>query len=178
MNLPPVSLNDGCPDPKGFWTDFISNTVAFCQRYVQIIERFPEFRTRTIEEGIMSAYQLDKFEKLGRGQILPKIATSSGTQYQRLLHAPLSVQREAVENGIEVLEPDGATRMIPLDDLTPEQARQAVGRSIAQQRTWLNEHRPSIGRKQEEVRVLRDGVIFHGEKISKRTLLQWLQEIG
>lgn len=90
----------------------------------------------------VSRNTLDDLERFGRRQIDPRLMMNESRTVRAVKLLPLSSQVEIIENGVEVLEPNGyEPRRIPLDDLTSQQVEQVVNvnrvRSLAEQRTWL-----------------------------------------
>jgi hypothetical protein len=127
-----------------------------------------------------------RLERLGRGQIHPSLVFSTTPGGERLLSVPLSEQSLALQDGIEVLDPDEqSTRNIPVHELTAGQARQAITngriRTIAEQRTWIRD-RKAIGAAalaRTDYRIGKDFVVTTKPgKWSKQLILQWLTEMN
>lgn len=179
MNSQKSSLTK-LPSAVEFWRAFRDQNRASAQLYVQIIEARPDFRQESIEMGVSKSL-LDAMERVGRDQWHERLLLAIGTQYNLLRKLPMSEQEKAINDGVEVLQADNTTRTIPLDDLTPDQARQAIGKSLAQQRTWLNDHAQPKGKRTPDQIVIQKAkrqVIFHGHIITHAMLLQMLAEIG
>ena len=109
------------------------------KQYAELRKTRPEIRDAMIEAGADKGF-CDRLENMGNGKFDSRLFLKSGIQYRLVEKLPLVTdQREIIEKGVLVLEPDGQDeRIIPLDDLTPEQARQAIGKTPAQQRTFIN----------------------------------------
>ena len=169
-----ASVDDIC---AGFKRGFQEIGIA-AKQYAERRKTIPETKEEMIERGYDGSF-LDKVESLANGKLDQRLLLPAGLQYKLLAKLNLPDQKKALDSGVEVLEFNGDTRIIPVPDLTPDQARQAIGKSLSQQKTWLNQHQqPAPKRGEEDVRITKEAVVFHGHKISKRTLLLWLQEMS
>lgn len=139
-----------------------------------------------LEEAGVNRELIRRLERLGRGQIHPRLVFSTTPGAEKLLTVPLSEQSRALESGVEVMEDDEATtRNIPIHELTPEQARQVFHRgqirSLAEQRTYLRDRKKKrgIAAPCEDFRVCSDHVITSRPgKWPKKLILQWLMEMN
>ncbi|HBJ87125.1 MAG TPA: hypothetical protein DDZ88_25350 [Verrucomicrobiales bacterium] len=151
---------------------------------VAALDARPELRAELIDAKV-SRDVIDNLERLGRGEIHRNLVLDSSTVGRRLLKLPLSVQTQAIEAGVEVLDPDEqTTRLIPVDELTPKQVEQVFPkhghqRSLAEQRTWLRERKSKQPVPVSPAyRVCKDCIITPaGERITKAQILQWLAEM-
>lgn len=160
----------------------LQSNLDWCKAYVFTLDVRPEIKAELLENGFTRT-QLIQLEEIGRGKWDSRLLGLSGIQYRLLEKYPLSEQRAAFDNGIEVY--DSATsdiRNIPLDQLSPKQAEQAIGRTIAQQRTWLSEHQPvnssAPGRQFIVRKKFVEVVVPFCGRLNKATLKQWLKEMG
>lgn len=106
---------------------------------------------------------IDLLERVGRAQLDEKLvfAESPGEIAARRL--PLSDQRLLLTQGAEIYAPEGDRRLIPLADLTPLQAQQLVEgrgrfgrlRSLAAQRSWIEEHQHTFKPAQSAPFIIR-----------------------
>lgn len=127
-----------------------------------------------------------RLERLGRGQIHPRLVFATAPGALRLLTVPLSEQTQALELGIEVMDDDEeGVRKLPISDMSPKQARLAIGggriRSLAEQRTAIREEKKKVVHVERDVdyRVHRDHVATSKPgKWSKALIIQWLAEMG
>lgn len=138
-----------------------------------------ELQQQGIDRGIVR-----RLERLGRGQIHPSLLFSTTPGGMKLLSVPLSEQTLALENGVEVLDTDeNTTRNIPIHELNHTQAVQVLAggriRTIAEQRTWLRDHKPLPTERDSDFRVHRDYVVTaRPGKWTKALILQWLGQMS
>lgn len=99
--------------------------------------------------GGVSENVLAQFERIGRGQLLPKLLVAEYPAARKLQTLALSEQRDALEHGVEllVLRDGGQTETLRVqaDAMTPKQVKQVFARgsirSLGAQRAWLEEQR-------------------------------------
>lgn len=161
----------------------VGNVVLeFANKYDDIVALNPRFPKELREAGA-STHFIRCLAKYGRGELNPALLNEPGVPYQLLATLVREEQDRLLEEGVPVLEikPDGTVdeRVIPVADLTPAQARQAIGKTPAQQRTWLNEHAPKVKSVSADLRVFKTQgyAIYQGVKITKKLILQILQEM-
>lgn len=150
------------------------------------LDNVPDARQSLLDRGF-DVTALRQMERLGRGQIIPQIAASASCGARALGRCPVSEQRTVWENGVEVLEPDlHDTRRIEVVELSRKQCQQVFGRdglrSIAQQRTWLEEEarKKAVAVKPSDKEpwvYRRDHVEVGGVKLFKHQLLMFLEHI-
>jgi hypothetical protein len=154
---------------------------AIADAFAVCPERFKEM----VDKGANRQLLLN-LERVGRGAN-PKLAFASGKAERKLLDLPRAEQDAALETGVDVLEPDGINcRRIPISELSDKQIRQAFSknriRSLAEQRTWQNEHRdpvtPQSAPKTFKVHKDRVTILVAPFELTKQTMLQWLAEIN
>lgn len=170
------------PTAQDFFSRFQqigADFIALAEDYLNAVQTRPLLRMELLEVGF-SEEQLRKLEALARGQLHPKLMLVVGTQYRALARCPRSVQEQVIAGGVTVLEPDGKdTRIIPLDDLTPQQSRQVFRDgtilSITQQKTYLAQLTPKPA--PADVLIKKNKVIYNGVTITKSQMLQWLAEM-
>lgn len=144
-----------------------------------------------MDELVNAGYTRDflrRMERIGRGEIHPKLAFAVSAGHRKLSRCTYSEQSLALERGLEVLAPDFKEhRLIAAEDLSKEQIRQVfVGRrirSLAEQRTWIEEdakhHAPDKSAKKGDWQIEKHGVkINHPMTVPRSLLLQWLAELG
>ena len=150
---------------------------------VRCLDSSPDYRKKLIGAGIANDI-IDRFARLGRGLLHRELAFTTSHGGMKLIGCDLSIQTEALADGVEVLDPDETTiRRIPIHDLTAAQAalvfyRKSI-RSIAQQRTKLREDKAKL--RVEPLngeRVFKDGVQFMGVRIPRSVILRWVEEMG
>lgn len=152
---------------------------------VAALDAKPELADELLEQGV-NRELIRRLERLGRGQIHPKLVFATTPGAQKLLTVTLSEQTRALEEGVEVMEDDEtASRNIPIADLTPEQARQVFThgriRALAEQRTWLraNKKKCPVAAPDEGYRVCSDHIVTNKPgKWPKKLILQWLMEMS
>jgi len=153
------------------------------EKLVAAFEVKPELRDRLIERGA-PAWLINRLELCGHHLIDERLIYASGRPYQKLLAYQPSVQKTALDNGVEVLDPDEKERrIIPLDSLTQQQVNQVFDRNhirdVAEQRTWLRAQKAKAPPAETvDWKVFKDRVVYHGLTIHKKLLLQWLSEMG
>ena len=158
---------------------------AVGKKLVAILDVKPSFKQELMEVGFDSL-TLDRLVALGKGEILPELLWNNRPAAIRLIALSIADQKNAVENGIEVLDPDETNvRRIPPNDVTLSQTHQVFDgarmRSAAEQRTWMRKQKSKL-RPPEAVAdfiVKKDCVIIRRPgRYSKRQLIQWFSEMG
>ena len=152
---------------------------------VAALDARPELSDELIEQGV-NRELIRRLERLGRGQIHPKLVFATTPGAQKLLTVPLSEQTRALDEGVECLDDDEtSSRKIATADMTQEQARLVFThgriRSLAEQRTWMraNKKRQTISTPDEGYRVCSDHVITTKPgRWPKKLILQWLMEMN
>ena len=148
---------------------------------VVALDEKPELANELIEHGV-NRELIRRLEGLGRGSIHPELVFSTSPGAIRLLKLPLSEQQQALNQGTEVLDDDETTtRIIPVSELTREQAKQAIGKSLTEQRTTIRKRKSKLApvNGTEDYRIAKDHVITSRPgKWPKRLILQWLSEMG
>lgn len=168
--------------------DFIAGAEPVAKMLVAALDVNPGFARECEAAGVPRSI-LHRLERLGRGQIVPRLLEDNSCAARYLLKLPKSEQQIAYARGVEVMEPDGATdaqaRLIKIDELTPAQAAQVFNcdhiRTLAEQRTYIATKKAKSPRVTMEAthRVKKDGVeILRAGFYGKAILLQWLSEIG
>jgi hypothetical protein len=119
--------------------------VGVARDYVMALDANTNVRDELVAMGV-SRELLRRMERLGRGGIEPRLVFSTSGAASKVMALPLSEQQEILDCGVEVMSADGLDhRLIPLEELTPEQVRQVFGdggvRTLAQQRTWMENER-------------------------------------
>jgi hypothetical protein len=152
---------------------------------VAALDAKPEL-AQELEDAGVNRELVSRLERLGRGQIHPRLVFSTTPGAEKLLTVPLSEQARVLDAGVEVMEDDETTtRNIPIHELSPEQARQVFHRgqvrSLAEQRTYLRARKKKRGvaAPTEDFRVCSDHVITSRPgKWPKKLILQWLMEMN
>lgn len=166
-------------------TKLAEHVVAFADLYVASIDANPAIKDQLIEKGADSGLLL-RLELLGRKQIDPRLVFATKPGAERLMLCSISDQRRVLDEGIEILDQDEqTTRRFDILQLDASQAKQAIRnrevKSLAEQRTWIRKLKSKVPKavNPESYRIFKDFVITpHGEKISKKTVLQWLVEMS
>jgi len=117
--------------------------MEFCTAYCAALKVRPEIKAEMIELGI-SAQTLRRAEKFGNGTLDARIVLASGRQYLKLENCPVSEQKDALENGIEIWDPAiNDSRRICLNELTTRQIDQGIAidhiRTVSEQRSYHSE---------------------------------------
>jgi hypothetical protein len=150
--------------------------VQFAQKVVAEMDANPALRQKLLDTGF-TLPELNNWERVGRGTLHEKLLLSSGRQYRSLSSCPLSVQKNVIENGVEIVEGDD-TRIIPLDDLTPKQSAQAFThghiRSITEQKSWLREQKQITITVAPDWQPTKKGVVYKGELIPWSMVNTWI----
>jgi hypothetical protein len=149
---------------------------------VRAVDVRPETMDELIDSGV-NRDLLRRLEKLGRGQISPRLVFAYGHE-KNLLALPLSSQERILDDGVEVLSPGGDHRHIPVGQLSPAQCKQVFGpqgvRTLAEQRTWIDEQRAKTAAPIEvDYQIHKDSVtILRPAKISRQLLVSWLAQMN
>jgi hypothetical protein len=154
---------------------------SIARDYVASLDANPGLRQEMLDLGVTNQ-ALYRLESIGRGQLLPQLYDASyyAANHVRLL--PLSLQREVLENGVDVMGEDEQTiRKIPVEDLTPRQARRVLraGRvvSLAEQRSIIIKEKADAPKPRNGVGVkIQRGSVFIGQPgiYTKAEILGWL----
>lgn len=170
--------------------DFVSRLSQAANALVEIatdlvaaIDTRPEIRAEILEKGI-SEVLVDRLERLGRGQIHPSLVLNSARWTSRVMKLPLSQQREVIEKGVEVLQPDEvSTRMIPLDALSSAQTFQVFRstgeiRSIAEQRTYIQEQNKKAVKVEDPSLITyeKDGIHVGKILVTPQMMARWMEQ--
>ena len=124
---------------------FGHNYVEFARQVAATLDNRPEIRVELIERGLFPQ-TVDRLEMVGRGQLHHRLLLCSAPYAEKLALLPMSQQHLALENGVEVLEPDEiTTSTVRVEKLSGRQVSQVFGdksvRTIQEQRTWVNEQK-------------------------------------
>lgn len=153
---------------------------------VAVLDVNPKFADELQEHGVPREF-IRRLELFGRDQVDRRLVFADSPGARKLLNLPLSEQKVALDEGIEILEDDGQDkRVIPVHELTPKQAQQAFNgtgkRTPAQQRTWLKEQKAkampaaSYGK---DYRVFKDTVETKVPgRWPKSLILEWLSQMS
>ena len=124
MPSKPKTFNEWTPEKQEAWRErqradkrkHMAKAWAANPEY--IIEQCP---------GLTRAH-LAKFEAIGRGSLEPRLLLNGSIGYQRLAASPVSAQRKALKDGIQLYEAgqDGEIthRLIRAEELSPSEALQ------------------------------------------------------
>lgn len=85
-----------------------------------------------------------RLEALGNGTLDPRLVAGVSLGGAALRRLPVTMQREALDHGVEVLLPGGDSLRVAVDNLAPAQVRQVFAgdhvRDLAAQRAHLEAH--------------------------------------
>lgn len=164
--------------------ELLSDVIRLARDFAGALESRPALAAELVELGV-SRELIRRLERAGRGLLDARLVLNTSAGGRRLMALTISEQKLVIENGVEVLEADGQnTRVIPLEDLTPDQAKQAFSRegirSLAQQRTFLTKQlQAAVPVNDQDFKVHREFVITtRPGKWSRKLILQWLSEMG
>lgn len=149
---------------------------ALCADLVESLKVRPELHDELAELGLQPL-TLKRMEDVGSGRLPAALLFDTSAKVTRLLTFSQSERDLILRDGVEVLLPNGDTIRVPFAELTNEQAHQALGRGLAQQKIILTNRKAKVKPADNDIRVMRDRVIFHGYAITKSQLLAWLAEI-
>lgn len=105
---------------------------------------------KTKSDGMINGHLIAIFERIGRKQLLPRLANMTGPGPERLKKMPYSIQEKYISEPIEVLVlkdgEEGVDRLqVAVTNLTTFQASQVFDRdtvrSLPAQRAWLESER-------------------------------------
>jgi len=144
----------------------------------------PQLAREIAAEGI-NPELIDRLERLGRKQLSSRLVFATSPGGVKLGQCLLSEQDLLLDAGVEVLTASNDTRVIPVHELTPAQARQVFARgkvrSLAEQRSWREEAAAKKVPTDNSVNfsVHKDFVVTSQPgRWSKRLILQWLTEMS
>lgn len=156
--------------------------------YVSAIDRDPAFRDFAADEdpSIPGGIWRD-LERIGRGQLDPRIAT--GAPYgNRLRFMPISEQRRALDGTIALLTSTGDTLQVKIDSLMPEQAAQVFARDgirdLPGQRAWIESRASAEAVKAKPVKNAveidrkRRCIVVNGHRMHATELADYLRKIS
>jgi hypothetical protein len=125
-----------------------------------------------------------RLEKLGRKQLHPDLVLATSPGAVRLGVCVPSEQDLLLENGAEVLTADNDSRLIPIHELTADQAKQVFVnghvRTLAEQRSWLaNSAKKAPADFAGGYSVHKDFVVIKEPmRLPKKLVLQFLVEMS
>lgn len=127
-----------------------------------------------------------RLELIGRGQLDRRLLYGKSQVEGKLRKLPLSQQRQALDDGVEVLVGEGDHLIVQVHDLTSEQVRQVFDRdhvrSLAAQRAWLESqksHDPSPPPYREPYVVRRGKVeILRPVTLTRKEVARLLEEMA
>jgi hypothetical protein len=160
-----------------------TDVLSIAADLVAAVDVNPRILDEMVDLGI-NRELLRRLEKLGRGQISPRLVFSTTTGERRLHCLPLSEQEHLLDQGVEVLGAEGDHRRIPVAQLSPAQCKQVFGahgvRTLAEQRTWIEEHKPQpVAVLDRDYSVNKDSVtILRPVKISRQLLISILAQMN
>jgi len=132
--------------------------------------KFPE-KVADLTNGDIPAVLVRRFEKLGRGQVIPQFMLhwdKPGVRKLRRLTADL--QAKYLKEGIEVLVDKGQHLLINPLHMTKFQAQQVFDndeiRSVPEQRAWLEDEKMTAAINQTEkaedtYKIVKDQIVFN-----------------
>jgi len=153
---------------------------------VKALKDNPEAYDRFLGEGITHAH-LSKFERIGKGELEPRLLLNGSIGYLKLQSVPESQQRRALDEGVKVYEPSasGETthRMIQAEELNAFQASQVFApsgiRTVQQQRAYLAERENRKNRTEAAKTVDLPDYTIKGTKVTfKAGCVLTLAQIG
>jgi hypothetical protein len=124
------------------------------------LDAHPTARHELVARRVLSSDMIRRIEMCGRDQIVEELIYATSIAERQLMKLPLSEQKLALDQGVEVLEYDEKnTRKIPVAALTPAQTKQVFAsgtiRSLAEQRSIIQE------RKRRECRPVNVVAAYH-----------------
>lgn len=152
---------------------------------VMLLEDDPDvFSKITDQFPKISRATLVAFERIGRGQLHPEVALSDAPAAKHLARCSFSEQKEALENGIDLLivrENQTDTLRVKIGALQPRQVAQVFAadhiRDIAEQRVYFENQRAKRINHQDlsPYKVQGGSVVFRqGTRMTKRDLIKLL----
>jgi len=86
------------------------------------------------------------FEAVGRGWVDKRLLWGGGAAQRALKYLPISMQRQALDGGVELLIGSGESLIVNVDNLTADQCRQVFAkdriRDLGAQRAWVESRNP------------------------------------
>jgi hypothetical protein len=162
--------------PKDTWLDFVAgikcldNAAADILKAGQLFASISDAQWIKISKAAASPIRrtLEHARDVGRGVLLPQLATASGSYVTRLRSFPVSEQERLLHEPIEVAcvkagQPDKVLVRVP--DMEPEQVRQVfrrdglkwAQRNVDEQRAWLDLQAKQQSRKPSNKEISRPG---------------------
>lgn len=185
MSLKPILNPSAASELAARLRSISEDILSLARDLVAAIDSNPSLPAELEDLGV-NRDLIYRLERLGRNQIHRDLVFATSPGAIALLHQPLSVQEQGLNEGVEVMEHDEATiRRIPVNSLTRDQVRQVfIGdrfRSLAEQRTWIRckkSQTTKIINSQEQFHVYKDRVTtFAPGTWTKKQILQWLIEM-
>ncbi len=128
-----------------------------------------------------------RLEMLGRGALDERLILNGTTGASALVRLPFPLQKDALDNGVELLTTAGDTLRVEVDHLTAEQSAQVIAidhiRSLAEQRAYVEAKAPLLRldprTRQKCWRVVGGKVrITHPCELTRVDLANMLAEMG
>lgn len=116
---------------RNLMTEGIVKIVEACKVYVKEIDSNPDMIERFREECPDIDYGMwAKFERIGRGTMVPQLLYESGMAFNRLALCSIAEQIRYIDSSIEVLNDKGDRLKIQWKNLTPPQLRQVISYDV------------------------------------------------
>ena len=126
-----------------------ANVSKVAKVYVDGIDRDPSFKEYLVSElpSIQASFWRS-LEKVGRNQLDGRILNGAVPFGNKLRLLPISEQKSAIENHIELLVGSGDKLLVKIDAITSDQAEQIFARdhirSLEEQRAWVESKRAQV----------------------------------
>lgn len=163
------------------------NMIDVAVRVATTLDARPETKNELIEKGC-NPFLIANLLSFGRGLLSPRLLFASGRAERKLINMSLPVAEQEIilDEGVEVLEPDGeSVRKIPLASLSTRQVSQVFAadkiRTQTEQRTWQQEHPLNATPKTPKTFVVKKDhvlILVAPFELTKSAMLQFLSEIS
>ena len=122
-----------------------------CQMYVAMIDSDRQAIEKIQSECSEFPTSIwTELERIGRGTLDHRLLWAGGASQSYLKRVPISDQRRALDQGVEVLNSDGSHLVVKPENLTVQQRKQVFNgtsvttvRTIPAQRAWIESQKPS-----------------------------------
>lgn len=158
----------------------MAKLVEACRVYAEAVKADPSQREAFARKyPQFNSYAWANFERVGNNELDARLLTASFSASGYLRALPVNRQKDALDNGVDVLTENGESLRVSVENLQPLQARQVFNgraiRTLAEQRAWIEEQRQNEAlRKAKPVNagyvVTKNGVVTTGP-----VTLSWTQ---
>ncbi len=144
-NKTEIQVSYTADDFRNAFSEGMRNINLACKIYVSIIEESKE-KADQLREACADIVKDNsvwaRIEMVGRGMAYEKLLYSPRALYAKIARLPVSQQRQAIDNGVELLVGGDDSLFVKASDMTSKQQSQAFAydhiRSIPEQKAWIS----------------------------------------